>query len=120
MYYGGTTPARREPSLTMDEKPQALGVVGRFVGAEEVPLLYVNQFAVSFQSDEFILTVGQVSAPVLLGSPEEQVEQARQLEFVPINVVARFALNRQRFEELTGLLQRQMEFHDRTFEKKGE
>ncbi len=98
--------------------PEESGAVGPiavpvvFIGLEDVPILFVNQFVISFQQDEFILTMGQLAPPVLLGSEEEQREQAAQLSYVPVKVVGRVGMNRLRMGELVSLLQTQLQRYD--------
>jgi hypothetical protein len=77
-----------------------------WVGAEEAPTHTVNQFVCQFSGpEEFILTLGHLEPPTLLGSPEERLEQARQLSYVPVRVVSRVGLTRSRVEELITVLQ---------------
>lgn len=89
-----------------------------YVGAEDVPILYVNQFVSQFQADEFILTVGQVSPPILLGDEAEQREQAERVSYVAVKVVARLAFTRQRLKEIIALLQSNLDAYDAERAKK--
>jgi len=84
---------------------EQVGVPIAFLGIEDVPVLYANHFIIQHNQNEFILSVGQLSPPILLGTPEEQAEQARQLSYVPVKIVARLAMTRQRLSELIGILQ---------------
>jgi len=84
-------------------EPLQLPVV--WVGVDEAPLLSVNQFIGQIEPGVAFLTVGQVTPPVLMGTPEEVDLQVQQLRFVPVRTVARFALTRPRLQELIGLLQ---------------
>jgi hypothetical protein len=93
-----------------DQPPISVPLV--YVGGEEVPILYANQFVSQFQGDEFILTVGQVSPPILLGEVDEQREQAERLSYIPVKVVTRLALTRQRLEELLALLKSNLDAYD--------
>jgi flagellar motor switch/type III secretory pathway protein FliN len=83
-----------------------------YVGIDDVPILYANQFIVQHQQDEFIISVGQVSPPVLLGDEAEQREQAARLSYVPVRVVARLGLTRQRLAELITVLETNLEHFD--------
>jgi hypothetical protein len=103
----------------MAEESEHVDITVGFIGAEDVPILYGNQFVVQFLQDEFIITIGQMAPPILLGSPEQQMEQAKKVSFVPIRVVARLAFNRTRFEELTQLMQQQMARFDEEKRKGG-
>jgi hypothetical protein len=79
----------------------------------ETPILFANHFLVQHQPDEFVLTLGQVTGPPVIGTPEEIREQARGLHHVPIATIARVGLTRQRVTELIALLQSSLEEHDR-------
>lgn len=83
-----------------------------FIGAEDIPVLYANQFVVTHNGQEFILVVGQITPPLLLGTPEQQAEQAKLLSFVPIKTVARFAMTRERMEQLIKVLQEHLKQAD--------
>jgi len=83
-----------------------------FVGAEDLPILHTNYFVIAIHQEDFIMTVGQFAPPILLGSDEEQREQASQLSYVPVKVVARLAMTRTRIAELISALQIQMQRYD--------
>lgn len=101
----------------MSEEP-LVSVPLVYVGAEDVPILYANQFVSQFQADEFILTVGQVAPPILLGDESEQREQAERLSYVPVKVVARLAFTRQRLDEMLTLLKANLAAYDKDREQK--
>lgn len=98
----------------MDEEEESgIALPLLFVGMEEVPILYANHFLVQHQQGgEFIITVGQVQGPPLLGTREERIEQAKRLAYVPIRVVARLALTRERMAELIGALEENVKGFD--------
>jgi len=81
-------------------------------GAEDVSIHFANQFVIQHQQNEFILTVGQMSPPILLGSEEERREQAKQISFVPVKVIARIAMTRERLVELISVLQQNLAVFD--------
>jgi hypothetical protein len=101
----------------MPDEPedQVIQVPVVWVGVDEAPILLANQFLGQFQRDEFILTVGQIAPPALMGTPEERLEEARTISFIPIKVLARFGLTRARVEDLIRVLQETIE----NFEKHG-
>ncbi len=79
-----------------------------WVGTDDVQVVLVNNFFAQFvqpDQDEFILTLGTVVPPALLGTPEQMAEQARAVSFVPVRAVARLGLTRQRVVELGRLLE---------------
>ena len=67
----------------------------RWLGQDALPTLAANQFVLSdnAQWGETVMLVGHVAPPLLLGEEEEQRAQAEGLEFVPVQVLARFALS---------------------------
>jgi hypothetical protein len=94
------------------EDEGTISIPAVYVGAEDIPVLLANQFVVQHDGDEFVLTVGQGVIPILLGSAEEQEEQARMLSYAPIRVVARLGMTRSRVVELIGALQENLDRHD--------
>lgn len=99
------------------EQPESIDIPVAWVGMDEAPILVANQFMLQSQPYEFLLTVGQMSPPALLGSPDEKAEQARQIDYVPIRVLARLGLSPTRVRELIAILQDQLERHDKNMEQ---
>lgn len=99
------------------EKPQAIELPVVYTSVEDEPMLFANQFVIQFNQDEFILTIGQVQPPMLVGSQEEKREQASKLTHVPIRVLIRVAMTRTRLDELAQLLTDSLRRYDET--KKG-
>jgi hypothetical protein len=98
--------------------PENLTVPLVWVGAEELPAQFVNQMVVQHPgANEFVLTFGLLSPPLLLGTPEQQLEQARSIPYVPVTPVARVGLTRERLLELINALQRNLENHDVKYKK---
>jgi hypothetical protein len=89
----------------MADQPDSIEIPLAFIGAEEAPMQAANSFVVQHQADEFMLTVAHVAPPLLVGTPEEQARQGSQLPFLPVNVLGRYSLTRQRLEELLQALQ---------------
>lgn len=103
----------------MAEDPEAVRIPVVWVGGDETPILLVNQFLGQFQDSEFILTFGQFAPPALIGTEEERREQAREISFIPVKVLARLALTRSRLEELMRVLQETLANHDKHQEQQG-
>lgn len=97
----------------MAAEPPNIQLPLSWVGLDEVPIMFANQFVIQFQPDEFVLTLGQVVAPALLGSPEQIAEQASEITFIPVRTIARVGFNRHRLHELISALQANMENHDK-------
>jgi hypothetical protein len=89
-----------------------------WVGLEDASVVASNQFLGQFSGrDEFVITFGEVTPPPLLGTPEERLEQARQISYVPVRVLARVGLNRHRFEELMEVLKTTLANYDEAEER---
>ncbi|MDP9265290.1 MAG: hypothetical protein M3O91_04110 [Chloroflexota bacterium] len=84
-----------------------------WVGIDETPIYFLNQFLVQTEADEIILTFGALASPVLLGTPEERRQQAEAVRFVPVKVLGRYGLTEHRLRELAGLLVGFLEQRDR-------
>jgi hypothetical protein len=80
---------------------------------EDTPIFFSNHFLIQHQPNEFVLTLGQVTGPPVLGTPEQIRAQATTLGHVPIHTLARAGLTRDRMVELIGVLQAALEEHDR-------
>lgn len=77
-----------------------------WVDADDATVSFCNQ--VLFQQagpDEYVLTLGHVVPPPILGTDEQRREQVRRVSFVPVKTLGRFSLTQQRVEELIGVLQ---------------
>ena len=96
----------------MNREQDTITLPVTYLGLEDVPILFANQFVIQHEKNEFVLTVGQLQPPILLGLPEERKEQAKKLTYVPIRVVARFGLTRQRLAELIEALQSNLRKYD--------
>jgi hypothetical protein len=104
----------------MAEEPQSLQLPLVWVGGDEKAILFANQFLGQFLQDDFLLTIGQLAPPTLLGSPEERQAEARALDFVPVKVLARFGLTRGRVEDLIEVLQQTLKNYDEAEGGEGE
>ena len=80
----------------------------KWVDEDNLHTLAANQFVLTTGTpwDEVILSVGQVSPPVLIGTPEEQLTQVKELDFLPVRMLARFSIPTSVAEGLRDLLNR--------------
>ena len=80
-----------------------------WLGAEDVPILYVNAFVSQFDVqtlDSLIVTIGQLTPPAIMGmTDDERREQAEQIAYVPIKPVVRLGLTPARARELIATLE---------------
>lgn len=76
-----------------------------WIGIEDVPILTINQMVgQALTRQEYIVTLGQVAPPVLLGTEEQRRQQMEMLTFAAVKPVARIGLTRRRVEELIRIL----------------
>jgi hypothetical protein len=79
-----------------------------YTGIDDTPVVLANQFVGQIERDTFILVVGQMTPPILIGTPEERRAQALQLSYVPVKTVGRYAMTKDRLAELVAMLSRQL------------
>jgi hypothetical protein len=72
---------------------------------EDVPVFFANQYVCQFNQDEFVLTIGQMTPPMLLGELQDRAEQLQRLEYVPVKPLARIAFTYSRLVELIQVLE---------------
>lgn len=97
-----------------DEPPEgAIRVPIVWTGVDDVPILYANGFVSQFDQEAFIITIGQVAPPALIGTPEEVEEQARELEFITVRPITRLALTPPKMAEFIAILQANLDQYER-------
>jgi hypothetical protein len=84
-----------------------------WVGLDELPVLFANQFLIQHWQDAFVVSVGQLVPPPVTGTPEEQAEEIDQISYVPVKPVARLGFTRERVRELIIFLEASLEQYDR-------
>jgi hypothetical protein len=83
-----------------------------WVGADDLPIQFANQFVAQHLDDQFLITIGQVFPPPVLGTPEERAAQVAQLSFIPIRPLGRFSMDEKRVRELVEVLMSNLEMHE--------
>lgn len=98
-----------------EERDEAIALPIVYVGVEEAPLYFSNQFVVQWQQDEFVLTFGHVTPPLeMVGLSLDQArERARTLRHVEAKLIVRLGMTAARVRELVRLLQQQLAAYDR-------
>lgn len=87
------------------DDPQALNVPISWVGYDEIPIVYANQFLIQYQPEgSFVIGIGQSTLPALIGDPGEIAEQAAEIEFVPVRPLSRIVLTEDKMKELIAVL----------------
>ncbi|MEX2529847.1 MAG: hypothetical protein WD960_03660 [Gemmatimonadota bacterium] len=90
-----------------------------WVGFEETTVVSANQFVSQFMEDGlFILSFGMVTPPFLLGSAEEQKQQALEMGFVPVETLSRLAITPARIRELIQVLEQNLAKFEQRSERK--
>jgi len=79
-----------------------------FIGTEDVPILFSNLQIVQHEEQEFVITFGQYTAP-LLNPDADAEEMARRAPHVAVRAVARVGMTASRFERFVGALQTNLE-----------
>lgn len=71
-----------------------------------------DQFAIQRAPGEtaesFILVIGQVDVPLIIGNPEEQRRQVEAIPYVGIRIIGRYSLSVRHLEQLGELVQMQL------------
>jgi hypothetical protein len=96
------------------DPPQSFQIPLSWVGFEETPIAYANNFLIQFQSEgAFVLGIGQATPPALVGTPQEVAAQMEDVTFVPVRTLARVALSPSKLRELIAALQANLDNWER-------
>lgn len=101
-----------DPEAGPEGIPESIQLPLVWVAPDELVVQLGNQFLVQFDTEAFYLSVGQVAPPAFIGTPEERLEQARALQFVPVRTLGRYSLSRRSVEQLKDLLVQMMDNFD--------
>ena len=96
----------------MNSEAAAIQLPKAWVKVDEAAVVAANDFALlagtakeaGGSPEEYVLVVGHSAAPLLLGTPEEVMEQAKGTDFVPVQTLARFSITPSSLRELARLL----------------
>ena len=88
-----------------DETPEGIALPLVWIDLEDADTRAVNQLIVQHHKDEFILTFGHVTPPMLIGTPEENVAQAKMIPYVAVKVVAQMATTPAKVEAFVKAMQ---------------
>ena len=96
----------------MDPEAATIQLPKAWVKVDEAAVVAANDFALlagtakeaGGSPEEYVLVVGHSAAPLLLGTPDEVLEQAKGIEFVPVRTLARFSITPSSLSELARLL----------------
>ena len=96
----------------MDPEAATIQLPKAWVKVDESAVLAANDFLLlpgtakqaGGPLEEYVLIVGHSAAPLLFGTPEEVMEQAKGMDFVPVQTLARFSITPSSLRELARLL----------------
>lgn len=91
-------------------------------GFDDADIYFVNQMIVQLgppgSEGEFLMTLGQLHPPVLIGGEEANKAKLEALPYVTVKVVAKVGLPVSRARELRDLLTRMLETYDEVLSRK--
>lgn len=103
------------------DQPDGIHVPIVWVGVEELPVAFANQFIVQVDRGEVFLTIGQFVPPPIIGATEEERRaQAENIEFVQVKPVARVVMTPSRLYELATALEMGKTIHNAQEERFGD
>lgn len=86
-----------------------------WVGLDEGPASTANQFVSQFDEEMFYLSFGLLTPPLLLGTPEERREQLLQLDYLPVQTLARISVTPAGMRRLIEILQENLAKYESTY-----
>ncbi len=104
----------------MDEGNVQRNVPVAWIGAEDLSILFVNQFVGQVHEDTFFLTVGQMTPPALIGTLQERADQLEEIAYVPVKPIARLALTRADVQQLVSTLNANLDQHEELRRQRGD
>ena len=103
------------------DQPDSVQVPVVWVGVEELPVAFANQFVVQVDRGEVFLTIGQLVPPPIIGATEEERRaQAENIEFVQVKPVARLVMTPSKLHELATTLELGKTIHNAQQERFGD
>lgn len=96
---------------TSDEKRGyiTIAVPLSYVGAD-APVAFANHFSLQSQGNkEWVLTVGLMAVPPVLGTPDDVRAEIQRRGFLAVALHGRYVMTRERLKQLSALLAAQLE-----------
>lgn len=91
---------------TPEPSEEAIQVPVVWVGADDLPVQFVNQFLGLVEPNEIFLMLGTLVPPPIMGETvEDRRAQAESIPFIQIKPVARVAMTAERLRQLIDTLQ---------------
>ena len=95
--------------------PQSITLEGKWVDVDKVPVYFTNAFAAQHTQNEFILTFGAASAPII--TRPLTIAEIQEMGFIPIRASVRLGLTPDRLLELIAVLQAELKRYNDEGEK---
>jgi hypothetical protein len=76
-----------------------------WVAPEDTPILLSNMIICQFFQDTFVVSLGQMFPPPLLGTPEDIQEQLEAVSFIPVKTLARLSMTPAHVADVIQVLQ---------------
>ena len=97
----------------------SLTVPAVWVGADELPVQFLNQFLGIVAPNEIFLTLGTIVPPAIMGETmAERGEYAQRITYVPVKPIVRLGMTPQRLEEFIRVLQDTLKNHNTMMEQR--
>ncbi|MFD7901039.1 hypothetical protein ACFV4G_02235 [Kitasatospora sp. NPDC059747] len=99
------------------ESSEQIAVPLVWVGVDDLPVPVANQVMAQMDQDQIFLTFGVATPPIILGQDADQMrESVRQIDYVPVRPLSRFAVSRRHLSQLIQVLEQAA----LNFDKQGE
>jgi len=99
-----------------DEGSEGIAIPVLWEGLDSAEISFVNQMIVQLgppgNEGEFVVTLGQLHPPVLMGGEEENKARLKALPYVTVRVVAKVGMPVARVRELRDLLTRMLDTYE--------
>lgn len=80
-----------------------------WVGLEDEPVYAANQFISQHHNGQFVLSLGMLVPPPILGTEEQKAKQIERINHVTVRPLIRVALTPEVMDQLIGVLQQNRE-----------
>lgn len=91
-------------------QPEEVGIPLVWIGLEELSVQLANQAICQYTPDgQFIVSIGQMAPPVLLGSPEEIRQEVKRLSHIAVKPLLRVNFSESSLRDLLRIIQTNLE-----------
>ena len=79
---------------------------------DDAPILFSNLILAQNLRDDFIISFGQASPPILPEDEGKRREALEGIDFVPVKTIARIGMSAQRMREFVAVMQQNLERYE--------